>query len=182
MSYQPSAEVRKYPNTSYGLGVEVLNNFFAEYATFQQKLSGCIVDWQNHSANGKAIIDVGSEKNLIFWEARKDSSVLFSHSSQIKEFIARIQEIHYIDGHRYPTHPTVCKSIAEMTQIGCKVFIHLTPRQKHSEDQKFIPLELSAFHNSVEQQGGFLREKTYLQGSPKTLDTHFRILKEFKPS
>eukprot|EP01127_Copromyxa_protea_P013125 TRINITY_DN3489_c0_g1_i1.p1 TRINITY_DN3489_c0_g1~~TRINITY_DN3489_c0_g1_i1.p1 ORF type:complete len:247 (+),score=33.96 TRINITY_DN3489_c0_g1_i1:134-874(+) len=165
--------------TAFSRGVEILNHYLAEYTTLTQNISGFIVDWQNHTANGSALIDVGSEKSLVLYKAKKSSEILFSHREALTTFISRVQEIHYLDGHRYPTHPLVCQSIAELSQ-KIPIFIHLTPRQQFSETQKFIGQELSAFQHAVDNSGGFLRQKHYLQNSPKTLETHFRILKEFK--
>jgi hypothetical protein len=157
----------------------VLNHFFAEYASLEQQIVGPIVDWQSHTAKGTAVIDVGAEPNLVFYNAKKDSDILHANSAQLNEFISRITEIHYLDGHRYPSHPIVCKSVAELSK-GVPIVIHLTPRQRNSTE-KFIGLELAAFHNTVDQCGGFIREKDYLRGAPADLDTHFKILREFKP-
>lgn len=163
------------------LGVEVLNSFFAEYAVIEQQIQGCIPDWQAHSSSGFPIIDVGPEKSSVIYNASKSTTPLLENSDTIKQFVSRIVEIDYLDGHRYPSNPIICSSLAHLS-LKVPIYIHLTPRQKYSEDQKFIGKELAALYQAVEKAGGFLRQKMYLHNAPKTLHTHFNILLLFEVS
>jgi hypothetical protein len=92
---------------TYDEGVVVLNHFIAEYATLvSDKTPKYIYDWQDPE-NRHQIYLPPWEPSLRIERSKTSSNILYQNKSSILNFIQRIESIHYIDGHRFPTNPIV---------------------------------------------------------------------------
>lgn len=158
----------------------MLNHLIAEIATLQSNET-IVLDWQADD-NGKPIFPMPSHTPDILRTkyAAVSSKNIQTHKADITTFFSRIKEIHYLDGHRFPTQPTVCQHFAQwIRQSGLKLFIHLTPRQKYSQQEPWGSQELAAFEKHLLTQQTKYYSKSYLESEPQNLKTHFKILNAF---
>jgi hypothetical protein len=62
------------------------------------------------------------------------------------KFCEKIQDIHWVDGHRFPTNPQVIEvAFKFLWREKVKIFLHSTPRQLEDNNRKWIREEYERF-------------------------------------
>ena len=103
------------------------------------------------------------------------------NTDEILKFCGKITEMHWIDGHRFPTNLQVIESAGKFFQDNkCEIFIHATPRQLEDVHRKWIREEHDQFVTALKNQSYAPIEKKYFWNEPKSLLNHFKIIKEFE--
>jgi hypothetical protein len=101
---------------AFSKGVVVLNHFLAEYATLVSELPPkYIYDWQDPE-NRHHIYLPSWEPSLRIERTKTPSDILYQNKSSILSFIQRLESIHYLDGHRFPTNPIVIDHLVSLLQ------------------------------------------------------------------
>jgi hypothetical protein len=134
----------------------VLNHFVAEYATLiSEPPPQYIYDWQDPD-NRHHIVLPYWETSLRITQSKTSSTLLFQNKSAVFDLIQRVEAIHYIDGHRFPTNPIVIE--------------HFTSLLKTSSDQKQTqkPNETKTSHSSHFKETNGKSEERNAQSHPHT--------------
>jgi len=169
---------------AFSKGVLVLNHLVAEYGTLfkEPDMYKLICDWQ----------DPLSPVPLPSWEpalriahTRTPTTNLLEHKDEIISFMDRIESIHWVDGHRFPTNPDVIEPFAQYTnRNGLKkqktmLFLHGSPRQLQDTKRKWIAKENNIFVSNLKKFNALHSEKLYFETQPKHLIYHFKVLTVF---
>lgn len=165
----------------FSRGVLVINHFFAELATILNN-SSVVLDWGAADIHHNPAVPIppGQPDVLKTYKSKAESMILMQNKDQIIAFFDRIQEVHYLDGHRYPTNLPVCQKLSNHIRSSrMKLCLHLTPRQKFSREEPWGHQELAVFERLLQTQQTKFYSKLYFAGEPLTLQTHFKILKGF---
>jgi len=177
----------------FSKGGLVANNFLAELATVTALTVPSATESPPHEIFDWETPSMG--KLLPLWEpsqriARTKSSAAISlkNMNYIFSFFNRVETIHWVDCHRFPTNPSVLfwvkqyfLSVRSSLPSSSFMFaIHGTPRQLNDNTRKFIATEHASFVNLL-KTNNFQKfyVKTYLEDQPKTLETHFQLLNQF---
>lgn len=183
---------------AFSKGGLVLNHILAELAS--------TIKLRKNVADG-----VSEHETLLDWEAeymasllpnyepsqrigrtKTPAKVLLPHEETVFSFVDKVSTIHWVDCHRYPTNPEVVRLISDyLTQRAdhqhrrtrsTSLFIHLTPRQYSDRRRKWIQRENDDFVALLKENHVPFFLEHYLQDHPKTLQTHFELLKIFHTS
>ena len=126
---------------------------------------------------------------------------LDDHKQEVLDFFKKVETIHWVDAHRFPTDELVLKDWLkyleyrqkeenqandENAQQPSKVqhYIHGTPRQLKDNSRKWIAAEHKIWTSFLEQCGHAidLHIQNYFEKEPKSLANHFKCLTVFQTS
>eukprot|EP01121_Diplochlamys_sp_Union-15-3_P008212 TRINITY_DN2165_c0_g1_i4.p1 TRINITY_DN2165_c0_g1~~TRINITY_DN2165_c0_g1_i4.p1 ORF type:complete len:299 (+),score=34.40 TRINITY_DN2165_c0_g1_i4:48-944(+) len=182
LSKSSSGESKDLPIILLGFskGVLILNHLVAELGTLlSSKKPSIIEDWQ----------DPNYKVSLPHWEPSlrikrtcTSSSCLVKDEVNIIKFLDKVEAIHWIDGHRFPTNPIVLEPFAKWTNRSTnntKVFLHTSPRQIKDHRRKWIREEYEKFVECLKENKALLVEKHYFGDQPGSFESHFKVLEDF---
>eukprot|EP01124_Arcella_intermedia_P018867 TRINITY_DN25994_c0_g1_i1.p1 TRINITY_DN25994_c0_g1~~TRINITY_DN25994_c0_g1_i1.p1 ORF type:complete len:302 (+),score=67.24 TRINITY_DN25994_c0_g1_i1:73-978(+) len=186
-SVQHKAKSLGYPFTAekiilsaFSRGVLVLNHIISEYTSFaNMDQLDYFVDWQGDKEGSPLIKYPSWEHNLDIYRSHTPTAPFYSKRANLLGFISKVSEIHYLDGHRFPTNAEVCKGLSDLTSKGLQLFIHASPRQIESESQTWVPIEYSLFLQHLNSNHSHFNNIIYFKDLPKSLQNHFLVLKSF---
>lgn len=183
---------------AFSKGGLVLNHILAELATaikVRKNIAAgvseheTLLDWE---AEYMASLLPNYEPSQRIGRTKTLAKVLLPHEETVFSFVDKVSTIHWVDCHRYPTNPEVVRLISDyLTRRedqqhrrtrSTSLFLHLTPRQYCDRRRKWIQRENDDFVALLKENHVPFFLQHYLQDHPKTLQTHFELLKIFQTS
>jgi hypothetical protein len=191
--------------SGFSKGVIVLNYFLAELSSLlhYSKYESAdhpmyMLDWE---LPGNFTIPETEYHQEIF-TSRADMRPLLPSLPSILDFFSRIREIHYVDGHRFPTEPSICSEFAKYVLLrneknevelssnhSLHVYLHGSPRQINDSSREWISQEFSTFERNLQTFCGqekftlYFSFRKYFWKERKSLAKHFEtILCFYSPS
>jgi hypothetical protein len=179
----------------FSKGVIVLNFILSEltsvlhYNKFRSRGPSYLIDWEAPNPLPKP-----SESHLMISAACVGVDELLQEQDEIISFFNRVREIHYVDGHRFPTEPIVGMGIAKYlqsrNQIGeansalqtlpCHLYLHVTPRQIADPNREWIQREFRTFERHLTHTlGPNFKAHFYFEKEKKCLTNHFKSIFHF---
>ncbi|PRP80003.1 hypothetical protein PROFUN_12290 [Planoprotostelium fungivorum] len=167
---------------AFSKGVLVLNSFLAELSTSITPIkSKYILDWQAEDID--SLLPTWEESSRITrQQTPQGRAVMWSSVNLIRDFFDRVRDIHYVDGHRFPTNPSVTThSLQHLKEKRINLWLHATPRQLKSE-REWIRKEFEIF---LRECALLLDEKNlfhrlYYEDEAPTMEQHFQVLWSFE--
>lgn len=186
--------------SGFSKGVIVLNYLLSElcsllhYSKFEDVDHPMyMLDWELPGSTTLPITEYHQE----IFTSRTDIRPLLPRLPEILEFFSHIREIHYIDGHRFPTEPAICAEFAKYVlnrndkadANPLRVFLHGTPRQINDSSRGWISNEFAIFERNLLSFSGsenfpkYFSFRKYFWKDRKSLAKHFEtILVFYSPS
>ncbi len=130
--------------------------------------------------------------------ARAPARVLLASRAPVLTWLARVRALHWLDAHRYPTHPTTLALFSEycaLRRAPLQLLVHVTPRQVRDSRRPHIRIEYDRFVSLLRArpappEGAGASASTsallelytaeyFAQEKRPSLATHFRLLTHF---
>lgn len=163
-----------------------MNHLLAELATAvlldSPKPPGMVLDWE---VEHKDYALPNYEPSLRIQRTKTLSAHVYTNRQAIINFFQRVEAIHWIDAHRFPTNEVVIKAFVEYfckrPQLGTLFFLHSTPRQLSDTRRKWIKKEHNIFLENLKKYGtsDCFYTKTYFGNEMPSMENHFKCLEVF---
>ncbi|KAH3759226.1 hypothetical protein Pelo_8954 [Pelomyxa schiedti] len=171
---------------AFSKGAVAINHLLAELATVcANDPSGLVLDWEVENKQGRWSLPTWEPSMRISRTASRNSFLL-AHKSDVIDFFSHVEQLHWVDCHRFPTNPVVVSAITTSFPSLIKplgVFLHSTPRQMKDRSRKWIAAEHNEFVAQVQTHNDpanlKLHVKEYLSNEPPSMENHFAVLKLF---
>jgi hypothetical protein len=105
----------------------------------------------------------------------------------VMDLLERIDSVHWLDAHRFPTEPLVTRANARLFtrklsphRVPLRLFLHFTPRQIGDKTRPWIQHECETFLTQLKEEQFNVATAMYFANEPSSLINHFRILQEFQ--
>ncbi|XP_033639779.1 UPF0565 protein C2orf69 homolog [Asterias rubens] len=102
--------------------------------------------------------------------------------SAIRDMLRMTRALYWLDGGHSLTSNvwiTEDKPLQQLTDLGVKVRVHVTPRQVKDPKRSFIGVEEAIFVDLLRSKGADVEECLHFADEEPSLEQHFRVLKVF---
>jgi len=171
---------------AFSKGSLVLDHLMAELATVLQCCSShppnYILDWDSDRDREFELPPYESSERISRTKTIPIELGMEENINKIINFFYKVESIHWIDGHRFPTESKVIMEISTfMEKLGTWIFIHGTPRQLQDGRRKWIKEEHSKFVQMLQDSPmkSNFRVYNYLEEEHSSFENHFKVLKLF---
>ncbi|XP_038044723.1 UPF0565 protein C2orf69 homolog [Patiria miniata] len=103
-------------------------------------------------------------------------------NADVKDFLELLSDLYWLDaGHNLNSRVWVTdeRILQGLTDSGIKVQVHVTPRQVRDPGRPHIGEEVRKFVDVLKHQGADVKETLHFADEQRSMEQHFRILREF---